>query len=122
MTDHGQAVSFAGISHDGRFLAYGKREPGDAGRSLRVKQIATGTEVTAVPAQPGFFSGAAFSPDGDYLYYLHSDPSNASNANIYAVPSLGGVPRQIASGVVAEQQVTCAALQAPLSNCEALLR
>ena len=45
-------------------------------RSLRVKQVATGSEVTVVPPQTGFFgSGAAFTPDGNYLYYTHADPA-----------------------------------------------
>jgi Tol biopolymer transport system component len=46
-TDHGQASLYAAISADGHTLAYVKRE---GNRSLRVKQIATGSEVTVVPA------------------------------------------------------------------------
>ncbi len=52
LTDHGQAVGFAAISADGKMIAYGRRE---GERSLRVKQIVTGSEVTVVPAQTGFF-------------------------------------------------------------------
>jgi len=97
LTDHGQAVGFAAISPDGRFVAYGRRE---GERSLRVKQVATGSEVTVVPRQPGDFdSGATFTPDGNYLYYTHTDPLNPINVNLYSVPSLGGTPRQIVSDV-----------------------
>ena len=42
LTDHGQVVSFASISSDGRLVAYGRRE---GERSLRVKQVVTGSEV-----------------------------------------------------------------------------
>ena len=67
LTDHGQAVGFASISPDGRFLAYARRE---GKRSLRVKQVATGSEVMVVPPQEGSFdSGAVFTPDGNYLYF-----------------------------------------------------
>ena len=45
LTDHGQAVGFASISPDGRFVAYVRR---DGERSLRVKQVATGSEVSTV--------------------------------------------------------------------------
>ncbi len=96
LTDHGQASLYAAISADGHTLAYVKRE-GD--RSLRVKQIVTGSEVTVVPAGPGFFDSATFSPDGNYLYYAHSDPGNAINTNLYVVPSMGGAPRQVVTDV-----------------------
>ena len=98
LTDHGQAVGFASISLDGRFVAYSRRE---GERSLRVKQVATGSEVTVVPPQSGDFGpGATFTPDGNYLYYTHTDPANPNNINLYSVPSLGGTPRQIVSDVV----------------------
>jgi Tol biopolymer transport system component len=91
LTDHGQASLYAAISADGHTLAYVRRE---GNRSLRVKQIATGSEVTVVPAGPGFFNSATFSPDGNYLYYGHTDPTNANDTNLYVVPSMGGAPRQ----------------------------
>jgi serine/threonine protein kinase/Tol biopolymer transport system component len=101
LTDHRQVVGFATISPDGNWVAYGKLE---GERSLRVKQVATGSEVTVIPEQPGFFgSGAAFTGRGNYLYYTHTDPTNLNEYNIYAVPSLGGNPRpvvrDVASGV-----------------------
>jgi Tol biopolymer transport system component len=97
LTDHGQVVNFASISSDGRLIAYGRRE---GERSLRVKQVATGSEVTVVPPQTGFFYAAAtFTPDGNYLYYTHADPTNGNTANLYSVPALGGQSRQIVSDV-----------------------
>ena len=97
LTDHGQAVGFAAVSSDGKMIVYGRRE---GERSLRVKQIVTGSEVTVVPPQSGFFgSGATFTPDGNYLYYMHQDPANPNSFNIYAVPALGGTSRQIVSDV-----------------------
>jgi len=97
LTDHGQVIGFASISADGRLVAYGRRE---GERSLRVKQVATGSEVTVVPPQKGFFGGGAtFTLDGDYLYYTHADPANANYMNLYSVPALGGDSRQIASDV-----------------------
>ena len=41
--------NFATISADGKLIAYGRRE---GERSLWVKQVATGSEVTVVPPQP----------------------------------------------------------------------
>lgn len=97
LTEHGQVIDFASISPDGRLLAYCRRE---GERSLRVKQIATGSEVTVVPPQSGFFvAGATFTPDGNYLYYMHTDPENLRKINLYSVPSLGGTSRQIVGDV-----------------------
>ena len=97
LTEHGQAVGFASISADGRLVAYGRQE---GERSLRVKQVATGSEVTVVPPQGGLFgAGATFTPDGNYLYYAHQDPANQNNTNLYSVPALGGASRQIVSDV-----------------------
>jgi len=97
LTDHGQAVGFAAISADGKMIAYGRRQ---GERSLQVKQVLTGSEVTVVPPQSGFFgSGATFTPDGNYLYYAHRDPANQNNTNLYIVPALGGASRQIVSDV-----------------------
>jgi Tol biopolymer transport system component len=96
LTEHGQVIDFASISGDGRLVAYGRRE---GERSLRVKQVATGSEVTVVPPQAGFFGSATFTPDGNYLYYSHDDPANRQNGNLYAAPALGGTARQIVSDV-----------------------
>ncbi|HZP61871.1 MAG TPA: protein kinase [Terriglobales bacterium] len=99
LTDHGQAVGFAAISADGKMIAYGRRE---GERSLQVKQVLTGSEVTVVPPQSGFFgAGATFTPDGNYLYYAHGDPENLNNSNLYVVPALGGASRQVVSDVQA---------------------
>jgi Tol biopolymer transport system component len=96
LTEHGKVINFASISSDGRLVAYGKRE---GERSLRVKQVATGSEVTVVPAEAGLFGSATFTPDTNYLYYAHGDPSNGNNINLYSVPALGGRSRQLVSDV-----------------------
>src|SRR5271169_154079 len=52
LTDHGQVTDFASVSPDGRLVAYGRRQ---GERSVQVKEVATGSEVTVVPPQTGFF-------------------------------------------------------------------
>jgi eukaryotic-like serine/threonine-protein kinase len=97
LTEHGQVTDFASISSDGKLVAYGSRE---GERSLRVKQVATGSEVSVVPRQAGFFGpGATFTPDGNYLYYAHDDPANTNSVNLYSVPALGGEPHQVVGDV-----------------------
>ena len=90
----GPGVS-AAISADGRLLAYVKSGPQ---QSLHVKQIVAGSEVTVL-AQPGWFQGLAFAPNGDYVYYTHTDPDNDKLSNLYSVPWLGGSPTLISPDV-----------------------
>jgi serine/threonine protein kinase/Tol biopolymer transport system component len=92
LTENGAALSGA-ISPDGRYAAFVKR--GDQ-QSLWVKQIATGSEAQVVPPGPGYFNNRpTFSPDGNYIYYEHSDPQNEDETLLFAVPSLGGTPQRI---------------------------
>ena len=92
LTDGGTALEGA-ISPDGRFAAFVKR--GDQ-QSLWVRQIATGSEAQVVPPGPGyFFNRPTFSPDGNYIYYEHSDPQNEDETILYSVPSLGGTSQRI---------------------------
>src|SRR5262249_1723201 len=92
LTENGGAISGA-ISPDGRYAAYIKR--GEQ-QSLWVKQIATGSEAQAVPPSAGYFvARPTFSPDGNYIYYEHSDPENEDETVLYSVPSLGGTPQRI---------------------------
>ncbi len=92
LTDNGSALEGA-ISPDGRYAAFVKR--GEQ-QSLWVKQIATGSEAQVVPAGAGYFQNRpTFSPDGNYIYYEHSDPQNEDETILYSVPSLGGTSQRI---------------------------
>jgi Tol biopolymer transport system component len=82
----------AAISPDGRYLGY---LAGVAGRaSMRVKQVATGSDVEVLPTQDAGLEGPVFSADGNYLYYLARKPDNPSYRALFEVPSLGGTPRE----------------------------
>jgi len=93
LTENGKVDFAAAISPDGRWVAYFMHE---GHRSLWVKQIVSGSEVQVVPGSSGYFnSGLAFSPDGNYIYYGHTDPQNEVVSNLYSVPSLGGTPQLV---------------------------
>jgi len=94
LTDNGAALEGA-ISPDGRYAAYIKR--GEQ-QSLWMKQIATGSEAQVVAPGPGYFTHRpTFSPDGNYIYYAHSDPQNEDEHSLYSAPSLGGTPQRVLS-------------------------
>ncbi len=92
LTDSGAALEGA-ISPDGRYATFVRR--GEQ-QSLWVKQIATGSEAQVIPPGPGYFENRpTFSPDGNYIYYEHSDPQNEDETILYSVPSLGGTSQRI---------------------------
>jgi serine/threonine protein kinase/Tol biopolymer transport system component len=90
-------VTEAAISSDGRYLAY---LTGKAGRaSVRVRQIATGSDLEVVPSEEGLFEGLSFSPDGNYLFYRKRRRDLPSYSALMQVASLGGSSREAAFDV-----------------------
>jgi DNA-binding winged helix-turn-helix (wHTH) protein len=70
LTNSGNAQT-AGISPDGRYVAYAQvnRE----GYSLRLRQVATSSDVEILSSEPGLILGITFSPDGQYIYFVRAD-------------------------------------------------
>ncbi|HET9299461.1 MAG TPA: protein kinase, partial [Candidatus Polarisedimenticolaceae bacterium] len=90
-------VTEAAISSDGRYLAY---LTGKAGRaSVRVRQIATGSDLEVVPSEEGLFEGLSFSPDGNYLFYRKRRRDLPSYSALMQVASLGGASKEAAFDV-----------------------
>ena len=82
----------ATLSRDGRYLAYLHGRGGSAG--LRVRQVATGSDVEVLAPSEAGLSNVAFSPDGNYVYYLARKPEDRRYQGLFGVPSLGGAPRE----------------------------
>jgi hypothetical protein len=80
------------ISPDGRYVTYIQRDA--AGTSLWVLQVATGSTVQLVAAQPGVrLDAATVTPDGafvDFNRFKFGDPPS-----MWRVPLLGGTPRRL---------------------------
>ena len=86
------ALQAAMLSPDGRYLAY---IAGTAGNQrLRVRQVATGSDLDVIPASQDGVRSPVFSPDGDYIFYLQRDPDAPNYSALFDVPSLGGTPRK----------------------------
>lgn len=78
------------VSPDGRYLAYLGGPPGQ--ERLRVRQIATGSDIDVLPTQGIPPHSFVFSPDGNYIFYLNPDPDRGGYKALFQVPSLGGTP------------------------------
>ncbi len=90
-------VGPAAISLDGKWLAYVVNTDK---QSLWVRQLATGSTVQVLPPSSTTYNDGdlMFSRDGNYLYCV-AQPGSGGSTILEKVPSLGGVPQQILSGI-----------------------
>jgi Tol biopolymer transport system component len=76
------------VSPDGRYIAY------VAGRAnqntLRVRQVATGSDVEILPVQDASIEFPSFTPDGNYIFYCKRKADAPQYRILMSVPSLGG--------------------------------
>lgn len=86
------------ISPDGKLMAYSSNIGDKTGVWLR--QIETGENTQLVAETDDAYYGLAFSNDNRELYFSRGPRSNeAVKINIYRVSVLGGIPREVVSGV-----------------------
>ena len=86
----------AAISPEGRYIVHALIENGQ--HSLRVRQVNTNSDVQIVPPSDVRYTGLTFSPDGDFIYYVATDPTSTSS-NLYVIAALGGSARKVAANV-----------------------
>jgi Tol biopolymer transport system component len=92
LTQSGNASAVA-ISPDGRYVIYALRE--DDKQSLWVRQVATRSDVQVLAGEVANYFGLSFTPDGNYVYFVRTDPSSSTYSSVYSMPVLGGTPRQL---------------------------
>ena len=77
-------------------MAYVRETAGK--QSLRLKQLATDSDVQIATLGEDQCPGVAFSPDGSYVYFVRQDRLQRSG-DLYQVASLGGSPRKMLAGI-----------------------
>ena len=98
VTDTGNAV-YVAASPDGKYLLTLARQNGLA--SLELRNVPTNSVTQVEPPADVYYStgGLRFSPDGNYFYFVRSDPGNTELKFLYRAPLLGGAPEKLASDV-----------------------
>ncbi len=91
LTNVGQVMRTA-ISPDGKYLAFAAGKSGKPG--LWVRQLATHSDISLLPSSAGVYEGLAFSPDGNYLFYV-VDRGDGQSGQLFRVPTFGGEPRKV---------------------------
>ena len=96
ITNTGKAEQ-AAISPDGKYVLHVQNENGM--RSIRLRNIATGSDTEILPPSSTRFKSLTFSPDGNYVYFRQLVNSVGSQWDIKRMPVLGGKTEQVASDV-----------------------
>ncbi len=96
LTQSGKAFGVA-ISPDGQYVVYVLRD-GEK-QNLMVRQVATGSDVSVIPADVVLYVGLTFSPDGQYIYFTSSSKENDLYNILRKMPVLGGVPVEIVKDI-----------------------
>jgi Tol biopolymer transport system component len=90
-------ITQAAISPDGKYLLQSLDEGGK--QSLWLRHIPTSTNKEVVTPALTRYQGLAFSPDGNYIYFLRRDEQNETESQLYSASVLGGQPRMIVDDV-----------------------
>lgn len=88
------------MSPDGKYLAYVLNDGGN--ESLRLRHLASDSNVEIVrPAQVQYHA-VSFSPDGNFIYYTHTEPTSGPESqdyDLYRTPVLGGTAQLIVKDI-----------------------
>jgi serine/threonine protein kinase/Tol biopolymer transport system component len=97
LTEDGNAALVA-MSPDGKYiLSLMSGANGDV--SLWLRNVPTNSNTQVQPPANVGYNGLRFSPDGNYLYFVRSDPGNFELKYLYRAPLLGGTPERLAEDV-----------------------
>ncbi len=96
VTEGGKSV-LAALSPDGKYILNLVRDNGLA--SLWLRNVPTNSNTQVEPPADVYYNGLRFSPDGNYFYFVRSDPGNDELKFLYRAPLLGGTPQKLTSDV-----------------------
>jgi len=96
VTEEGN-VALVAISPDGKYILSMVRDKGLASLSLR--NVPTNSITQVQPPADVVYNGLRFSPDGNYFYFVRSDPGTPDLQFLYRAPLLGGTPEKLAEDV-----------------------
>lgn len=95
-TQSGKATRVA-ISPDGKYIL--NVVGGSGQESLWLRNIPTDSNVQVIPPAPVHYTGLRFSPDGNYLFFIRSEPASQELEFLYRAPLLGGSPEKLVTDI-----------------------
>jgi len=92
VTNSGKAA-LAAISPDGKYVVSVTNDGGF--ESLWLRNLPTGSDTQIVPPSASSYESLAFSPDGNYIYFLKARNVVGTVSDLYRVPVLGGTSQRV---------------------------
>lgn len=93
ITNSGNA-RWGAISPDGKYVLSVINDNGQ--QSLWLRNVPTGSDTQVLPPSDSNYRNVAFSPDGNYIYFLKArDAGNFGHKDLYRTPVLGGTPQMV---------------------------
>jgi len=96
VTDTGKA-SQAAISPDGRYVLNVVDDGGK--QSLWLRNLPTSSNTQVVAPADVHYRHLRFSPDGNYLYFIRTEPGSEELEYLYRAPLLGGTPEKLVTDI-----------------------
>ena len=96
VTTSGKAALTA-ISPDARYILSVVNDKGL--QSLWLRNIPTGSDTQVIQPTPSAYKSLAFSPDGNYLYFIKAVDATTTNFDLSRAPVLGGTPQTVLRGI-----------------------
>ncbi|MGD0213273.1 MAG: protein kinase [Terriglobales bacterium] len=96
VTDSGKASQVA-ISPDGKYVLNGMDEGGK--ESLWLRNLPTNSNTQVVAPAEVYYRHLSFSPDGNYLYFIRTEPGSEELEYLYRAPLLGGTPEKLVTDI-----------------------
>ena len=96
ITESGKAT-LAAISPDGKYILNVIRDNGQ--ESLWLRNVPTNSNTQVIPPAQANYLGLRFSPDGNYLYFVRSEPGSQELKYLYRAPVLGGTPQKLVTDI-----------------------
>jgi serine/threonine protein kinase/Tol biopolymer transport system component len=96
VTDNGKAALVA-ISPDGKYVLNVMDEGGK--QSLWLRNLPTNSNTQVVAPANVYYRHLRFSPDGNYLYFIRTEPGSEELEYLYRAPLLGGTPEKLVTDI-----------------------
>jgi serine/threonine protein kinase len=96
VTDTGRAALVA-ISPDGKYVLNVVDEGGK--QSLWLRNLPTNSNTQVVAPAEVYYRHLRFSPDGNYLYFIRTEPGSEELEYLYRAPLLGGTPEKLVTDI-----------------------